>query len=205
MTWVKVCGLTREEDVAAAVEAGADALGFVVAERSPRRVDLDRARSLMDGPPALRIVVTADATPEEVLEAASMTAADGVQPHGRHSGNAAALAAAAGLFVLRPVPVTVAGPSIALDDVETGTVPLLDTADAQILGGTGRPFDWSLIGPSSRRYVLAGGLGPDNVEAAIRATGAWGVDASSRLEASPGVKDPDKVVAFIHLAKGEQW
>lgn len=205
MPWVKVCGLTREEDVAVAVEAGADALGFVVAERSPRRLDLDRARGLMDGAPALRIVVSVDATPEEVLEAASMTAADGVQPHGRYSGSAAALAAAAGLFVLRPVPVTAAGPAIALEDVEEGTVPLLDTADAQILGGTGRSFDWDLIGETTRRFVLAGGLGPDNVVAAIRITGAWGVDASSRLESAPGVKDPDKVVDFIEAAKGEQW
>lgn len=203
MTWVKVCGLTREEDVAAAVEAGADALGFVLAEDSPRRVDLARAKALMDGPPALRIVVSVDALPEEVLDAASSTGADGVQPHGRYAPSAAALATAAGLFVLRPVRVGGGGPEIPLEEVEPGTVPLLDTAHDEAHGGTGRSFDWRLIGPTDRRYVLAGGLGPANVVEALDVTGAWGVDASTLLESAPGVKDPGKVADFIALAKGD--
>lgn len=202
MTWVKVCGLTREVDVAAAVEAGADALGFVLATRSPRRIDVAKAKCLMDGLPVLRILVTADDDPETVLEAASRTGADGVQPHGEHSAEVATAAADAGLFVLRPVPVGPSGPAASLD-AEAPGIPLLDSARSDVLGGSGVSFDWSLVAHTDRRFVLAGGLGPDNVARAVRTVHPWGVDASSRLESAPGVKDPVLVADFISAAKGE--
>jgi phosphoribosylanthranilate isomerase len=202
MTWVKVCGLTREADVSNAVDAGADALGFVIAADSPRRVDLGRAKCLMDGLPVLRILVTADEDADAVLEAASRTGADGVQPHGDHSASVATAAAAAGLFVLRPVPVGRGGPLSSIDS-DTPGIPLLDSANPDVLGGSGTTFDWSIIGHTESRFVLAGGLGPDNVSRAVRAVHPWGVDASSRLEISPGVKDPGRVADFIARAKGE--
>ena len=97
MTWVKVCGLTRESDVVAAVDAGADALGFVLAPRSPRAIDTTRAAALMDGVPALRILVTVDTAAGEMSEAVAATGADGIQPHGAHADEAARWAQARGL------------------------------------------------------------------------------------------------------------
>jgi len=81
-------------------------------------------------------------------------------------------------------------------------MPLLDTHRAGAHGGTGEQFDWALIPDLGRRYVLAGGLGPDNVEEAVRRVAPWGVDASTGLESSPGVKDPERVRAFVERARG---
>ena len=200
MTWVKVCGLTTEADVSNAVEFGADAVGFVLAARSPRKVEVAQAAALMDGLPLLRILVTADEDADTVLEAVSRTGADGVQAHGEHADEVAAAAAESGLFVLRPVPVP---PSRGPIDIEPGPgIPLLDSAHPDVLGGSGTSFDWSRISAGEQRFVLAGGLGPDNVARAVRTLHPWGVDASSRLELRPGVKDPGKVAAFIARAKG---
>jgi len=202
VTWVKICGLTREADVATAVDAGADALGFVLAGRSARCIPVQRAAALMTGVPALRILVTEDEEPEELLEAASLTGADGVQPHGQHRVAAAAAAAEAGFLVLRPVAVGSTGPEDDLAALPTTEIPLLDRARPGGSGGSGEVFDWDLIAATERRFVLAGGLGPGNVASAVTRVRPWGVDASSRLESAPGVKDPGKVAAFVARAKG---
>lgn len=201
-TWVKVCGLTRSGDVAAAVAAGADAIGLVLAESSPRRVDVPRAAVLADGVPALRILVTVDTEPEPLLESVAAVGADGVQPHGRHAAESSATAVAAGLFVLRPVSMGPSGPSLPLDRLPARQIPLLDSGHEKLHGGTGTTFPWDLATGMRRRFVLAGGLGPDNVAEAIRVSGAWGVDASSRLETAPGLKDHGRVAAFVRQAKG---
>lgn len=200
-TWVKVCGLTREQDVAIAVESGADAVGFVIAPASVRRVTVEQAAGLMDGVSATRFVVTADAEAEDVLAAAEATGADGVQPHGRHSAAAAEAASERGLIVLRPVEVS--GNRLRPEPklIPADQVPILDTAHARLRGGTGESFDWSAIERPQRRFVLAGGLGADNVAAAVAQIDPWGVDAASRLESGPGIKDPAKVAAFIREAK----
>jgi phosphoribosylanthranilate isomerase len=201
MTWVKVCGLTRPEDVEVAVEAGADAVGFVLAPTSVRRVTVEQAAKLMADVPATRILVTADAEPDEVLAAAAATGADGVQPHGRHSGAVAEAAAARGLLVLRPVAVSGAALRPEPQTIPTDQIPILDTSHARLHGGTGKAFDWSAIVRPERRFVLAGGLSADNVSEAVERVDPWGVDASSRLEMGPGTKDPAKVAAFIREAK----
>ena len=201
MTWVKVCGLREDRDVAAAVVAGADAVGFVLAERSPRRVSVEEAGALMDGVPILRLLVTAHITPEEALDAIATTGADGIQPHGRQAEEVAAAGEAMGRFVLRPV--AMSGPEPHPDPltVPEGQIPLLDSSGEESLGGTGVAFDWSTIPALDRRFVLAGGLGPDNVRKAIDVVDPWGVDASSGLEARRGIKDTGRVVAFIEEAK----
>ena len=199
MTWVKVCGLTRREDVEAAVEAGADAVGFVLAPGTPRRVDAEQAMRLGRDLSVVRVVVTVDLPPHELLFQAKQAGAEGVQPHGRHAPEASAAAAEAGYLVLRPLQV---GDRIDLDEIPEGQIPLLDAHRPGMHGGTGQRFDWSLIDPGlQRRYVLAGGLGPDSVRAAVARLRPWGVDATSRLEVSPGVKDPAKVAAFVREAK----
>lgn len=200
MSWVKVCGLTREVDVAAAVAAGADALGFVLADASPRRLAIDRARELMAGVPALRIIVTVDIAPIEMVSMADETGADGVQAHGKHAPAAAAAASQAGLFVLRPVR---AGEGELADLVPEGQIPLLDSAVGAEHGGTGRRLRWDRLTVPNRPFVLAGGLTPENVADANSIIKPWGVDASSGLETSPGVKDPARVAAFVAAAKGQ--
>ena len=113
----------------------------------------------------------------------------------------AAAAAAAGLFVVRPVPVSASGPSLPLDQIPPDQTPLFDTRHDDLHGGSGGTFPWELVAHVDRRFVLAGGLGPDNVVAAVRATGAWGVDASSGLESAPGRKNRSRVADFVRKAK----
>jgi len=195
--WVKVCGLTRTPDVAAAVEAGADAVGFVAYAGSPRYAPVEAIATLARGVPITRIVLTVDVDVDAALEIVRATGVDGIQPYGQHAADVSAAARSGGLMVLRPV---TAAPNLDLP-VHDGAIPLVDTSDESLHGGTGRTFDWSLVRDIGRSFVLAGGLGPDNVAAAIAATRPWGVDASSRLEVEPGVKDAGKVAAFIQEAK----
>ncbi|MFV9672860.1 MAG: phosphoribosylanthranilate isomerase, partial [Acidimicrobiia bacterium] len=139
MTWVKVCGLTRESDVSDAVDAGADALGFVLAEESPRRIGTERAAALMDGVPALRILVTVDASRDAIVDLVEATGADGIQPHGQGAQAAALWAEQAGFFVLRPV-----GDGT-IDEIPGRQIPLLDSVTARQHGGTGITLDWTAI------------------------------------------------------------
>lgn len=199
MTWVKVCGVTRVDDVAVASEAGADAVGFNIYEGSKRYIETSAVPDLVGAAGAMMTVLVAvDMEPGELLAASARTGARGVQPHGRFAAAAAQAAIDAGLFVLRPIPVS---GGVDLDTVPNNQVPLLDTADEEVHGGTGRTFDWRLAAGIERPFVLAGGLGPDNVAAAVAAASPWGVDASSGLELKPGIKDSDKVRRFIEEAK----
>lgn len=195
MTWVKVCGLSRPEDVVAAADAGADAVGFVFYEPSPRAITAGEARRLGEGFPGLTVAVTVDLDAGSLLALATEAGVGGVQPHGAHAAEAARAARARGLAVLRPVAVD--GP-VDLDGIEDDEVPLLDS---DVLGGTGRPFEWSWIRDLGRPYVLAGGLHPGNVAEAVAQLAPWGVDASSGLESAPGIKDPEKVAAFVREAR----
>ena len=199
MIWVKTCGLRTESDVAVAVEAAVDAVGFVLAPDSPRFVTEARARELAMEVPALCVIVTVDLTPSALLGAAALTGAGGVQPHGKHRKEAAEAAWREGLFVLHPL--AVRGP-VDLREVPDGQTPLLDSFRPGVHGGTGESFDWDLLRGIGRPYVLAGGLGPDTVAEAVRTVAPWGVDASSGLESSPGVKDPGRIREFVERARG---
>jgi len=198
MTWVKLCGMTRPEDVMEAVAAGADAVGFVLAPGSPRRVTVEEAGRLGRGVEVGRYLVTVDLTPELLLETAAAAGVDGVQPHGRYRVEATTAALAAGLEVLFPVAVAA---RIDLDAVPAAAVPILDTAVPGRHGGTGRVFDWSLAAGLGRAVVLAGGLTPENVAAAVATAAPWGVDVSSGIESGPGVKDPEKMRRFVEAAR----
>ncbi len=195
MTWVKVCGLTRESDVSDAVNAGADALGFVLAEGSPRHISIGQATALMDGVAALRILVTVDESRDEIVGMVEATGADGIQPHGRGAQAAALWAQQAGFLVLRPIG---GGPSVEIPD---GQIPMLDSAIGGQHGGTGVALDWAAVDRPDRPFVVAGGLGPENVAQAIATLRPWGVDASSGLESEPGIKDAARVAAFVQEAK----
>lgn len=198
MTWVKVCGLTRRADVVAAVEAGADAVGFVLVAGTPRCIDMETVRELAADVPVSTVVLTHGLRPSDVEALFEATGADGVQPYGSAAAAVAAKAAELGALVLVP------GPPVERDwitAVPDGAYPLLDTPAPGTLGGTGRIFDWETSEGIERDFVLAGGLGPDNVGAAIGLALPWGVDASSRLESVVGVKDHGKVAAFVAEAK----
>lgn len=201
MTWVKVCGITDERGLNAAIDGGADAVGFVLAPESPRYLDIERAATLMKDVPLLRFVVTVDLSVEEALTALDATGADGVQNHGRHASDVSAEAVELGYLSLRPVPVHQGSAPLEHVDIPQQAMPLFDTASDSVHGGTGRTFDWSALPDPGRPFVLAGGLGPDNVADAVASVRPFGIDASSRLEQTLGVKDPGRVIDFIEKAK----
>ena len=198
---IKVCGITTEEAARAAIEAGADHLGLVLCP-SPRRLTLDRARDLVAVGPASWVGVFADTPLDEIAHAASQLGLSAVQLHG-HETAAECRAARDDLGV--PVWKAVRADEETIDIDYEGAVDVL-LLDAG-RGGSGRTLDWAAIGarfPRARRTVptlLAGGLGPDNVADAIVAVNPDGVDASSRLERAPAVKDPELVRSFVRRAR----
>ncbi len=199
MTWVKICGITDERALAAAAEGGADAVGFNFAEGSPRRVTADFARECAKSVAVSTFIVTVGLTPDQALSLADEVGADGIQNHGAHAAEVSAVAVDAGYLSLLPVPVGEVSPR----DVHVAppAMPLYDTASQEVHGGTGKQFDWSLLDGVGGPFVLAGGLGPDNIAAAVASVRPFGVDASSRLESAPGVKDPGRILDFIERAK----
>ena len=198
MTWVKVCGLRTAADVEAASKAGADAVGFVLFQESPRAVRPDLAARLIADATTPSYILTVDASPAEVLDLAAFTGASGVQPYGADASEAAAAARRAGLAVLRPRKVTA---DLDLTDIPQDQTLLLDANVDGLHGGTGTRFDPALLPEIDRDWVMAGGLDPSNVAEAVRTLRPWGVDASSRLESSPGHKDHELIAAFVREAK----
>lgn len=198
--WVKVCGLTRAGDVEAAIAAGADAVGLIMVERSPRRLEPAIATELAavaDG--RAEVVVLLEGDPDAAIETARRIGADTVQAYGPQAVELAAAAIGAGLKALLPVAVRPAS-EIDLSGVPKGARALLDTSVGGASGGTGMAFDWRRAAEHPS-VVIAGGLDADNVARAIATAHPWGVDASSGLEQSVGVKDHGKVTAFVAAAR----
>lgn len=201
--WVKVCGITRSEDVAAAITAGVDAIGIAMLARSRRVVSAAVAARLVAAAAGrVEVYVLVEADPQQAVELAQKVGATGIQPYGEAAGGAARLAMQAGLAVLFPVPVAIDAP-VDIGELPAGARPLLDTAVGGLTGGTGRTFEWERAAGVDGA-VIAGGLNPQNVAAAIRAAQPWGVDASSGLEAAVGVKDHGKVTSFVQAAKASR-
>jgi phosphoribosylanthranilate isomerase len=198
---VKVCGNTAVDTALVAVQAGADMLGFIMAPGTPRTVSVARAREIVSElPPTVDTVgVFVDRPAAEVDEVAAEVGFTVVQLHG-----AEAWSDFAGLPypAIKAVRLDGAGAAAVVDWPPAGII-LADSRAPGLLGGTGRTFPWEWVADLCLRYrlVLSGGLSPDNVADAVRALRPWGVDASSRLESSPGVKDPDLVRAFVGAAR----
>ncbi|MCB1745569.1 MAG: phosphoribosylanthranilate isomerase [Gammaproteobacteria bacterium] len=195
---IKFCGITSVADAAAAVAAGADALGFVFYPPSPRYVTPALAAEIVAGlPPFVTAVgLFVNATPEEVRSIVAETAVSVVQFHGDESPAACRGAPCRWIKAIRVAPDT---------DIEAAAAPyaeasavLLDTYDAALYGGSGRTFDWAqLPAQLARPFVLAGGLTPDNVAEAVRRTRPYAVDVSGGIERAKGRKDPHKMRRFV--------
>jgi phosphoribosylanthranilate isomerase len=196
---VKICGITREEDAVAAAEAGADAVGFVMWPGSPRAVTPAAARRLGAALPpfVLRVGVFVDAGREALLRAADEAGLDLLQLHGSEPPEACADLPRRALKAVR------IGPGFTPEDAlrYEGRVGglLLDGG-----AGAGRVFDWSLAKPvraRARFVMLAGGLTPENLGAAVAMLRPDGLDVSSGVETAPGVKDAARIRAFVAAAR----
>jgi phosphoribosylanthranilate isomerase len=199
---VKICGITRLQDLHAACEAGADALGFVFYEKSPRHVSIANAASLLrELPPFVQSVgLFVNAGPafiESVLQAVPL---DLLQFHGDETP---ADCARFGRPYIKAVRVNRDTDLLkCAADFDTARGLLLDAWVAGVPGGTGERFDWSLIPPDlPKPVILSGGLTPDNVAEAVQRVRPWAVDVSSGVEVSKGVKDAHLIAQFIAKAK----
>lgn len=194
MTWAKICGLSTEAEIDVAEAGGADAVGFVLAEGSPRQVTEERAAALVAHATVPAYLVTMDLDAAEVPGLLERTGADGLQPHGEAGAEAAEAALAVGAHVLFPV---VGEGSGRWDSVPAGARPFVDGPRP----GSGTPTEWEPLRAAPVPFVLAGGLDPDNVRRAISRSGASGVDVSSGVESSPGRKDPGLIRTFLERVK----
>jgi len=194
---IKVCGLTRREDALLADAYGAHALGFIFHPPSPRGVTPEQARTVIATLPPLsvKVGVFVGQTVEEICQIAEFCALDRIQLHGGQSIADLAKLNRPGYRALRLKDEAELKTALA----ESDDTVLLDTYDPELRGGTGRTtdWDWARRMAQRKRVILAGGIGPGNVAQAMAAVRPYGVDASSGLEASPGVKDPDKMRAFF--------
>ena len=212
MICVKICGTTRLADAQAAVDAGADLLGFILYPKSPRYVspaavgDIVAALRAQGSAPRL-VGVFVNATPDFVAATLAETGLDLAQLHGDEEPAAFAPLAGRIFKALRPT-----GLEDALSAAArwaplapaSGPELLIDAYDPHAYGGTGQRADWTVAAQVAARYprmLLAGGLTVENVAAAVQAVRPWGVDVASGVEAAPGRKDHDKVHAFIRAAK----
>jgi phosphoribosylanthranilate isomerase len=204
VTRVKVCGITRLEDAELAVELGAWALGFILWPQSPRAADPAVAARIAA---ALRrraelVGVFVNATLDEIAHAADELHLSHLQLHGDEGPAFCAEAGRrTGAKVIKAMRVSGAADFQDLERYHTD-FHLLDTAARGLRGGTGETWDWALAARRRRKIpaILSGGLTAANVAAGIAAVDPWAVDVSSGVEAAPGVKDHDKLAAFMAAA-----
>ena len=220
MTWVKICGMTNLEDALVAVDAGADAVGFVFHEKSSRNVTADAARKIVEQLPAKleKVGVFVDADCDGMHDTVSSAGLTAVQLHGGRSLESAcqdARPVTESLGVSKVIPMI---PGSRLSEADGGVVIngsirekiyalLVDSQVNGVGGGTGVPFDWNatkaMIQALGRSFpvIVAGGLTPSNAVDALRTFQPFGLDVVSGVEASPGKKDPEKVRAFVRAVR----
>ncbi len=205
-TRVKICGLTREQDIAAAAKAGADAIGLVFYAPSPRAVEIEQARALSAAMPAFvtSVGLFVDAAEDYVTEVLSRVPLDLLQFHGDEDPSYCDRFNRPWIKAVRMR----AGTDVTALARRYGGASnlLLDTYEPGMAGGTGRSFNWEVIPPRmAPDIILAGGLTPDNVADAIRAVGPYAVDVSGGVEQAKGLKDESKILAFMNgVTNGDQ-
>jgi len=212
MTWVKICGITNLEDALVAVEAGADAVGFVFHEKSPRKVDVETVRAIVAELPERveKVGVFVEQNSNEIrgiveragLSVVQLHSANGLVDVGSWRIDGIKSVVAIASEHLLEGEVVIAG-NFASDLYAL----LVDSRSKEMPGGTGRRFDWQEARTAIRELsevapvAVAGGLNHENVAEAIGVLKPWGVDVASGVEARPGKKDPEKVRAFVKAVR----
>lgn len=205
--FVKICGITNESDALAAIEAGADALGFNIVPDSKRCIDLDTAAGWIGKLPdnVWKVAVTADPNWEDACRIGQLPFLDALQLHGNESPEFCRRLRGAGIAFAKALPVSQSQSLGAIPDFSTDTV-ILDSASPAGFGGSGKAFPWKFAWQFGQKHrelkmILAGGLSPDNVGEAVRAVRPRGVDVTTGVEEKPGHKDQRLVKAFIEAAR----
>ena len=190
---VKICGITNYEDAAAALDMGADLLGFNFYPKSPRFVSLEKATEIISNLPAFIDVagVFVNASFEEIRETISQCQLDWAQLHGDESPQFCELFLSVNVKTMKALRVKDQTDIARADDFFTDAI-LLDAFDPSKYGGTGLTFDWNIIGHIGKRVFLAGGINPENAAEAVK-LGVYGIDVCSGIEAEPGKKDHKKM------------
>src|SRR2546423_1921859 len=207
---VKICGLPAPDALDVALAAGGDMVGFIFFPPSPRNVSLDQARALgsqVQGR-ARKVAVTVDADNTLLASIIEALKPDMLQLHGHETPQrVAAVRESFGLPVMKALPIEAKSDLLVIGSYTSAADRLLFDArpprEATRPGGLGQPFNWRLLDDLnlSIPFMLSGGLNPDNVSEALRITRAGGVDVVSGVESAPGVKDPEKIRAFIRAAR----
>jgi phosphoribosylanthranilate isomerase len=202
---VKICGITRLEDAERAVALGADAIGVVLWERSPRAVTAVQARAILRALPPFvtRVGVFVDATPATIRAIVDEVGLDAVQLHGDEPVEGYVDLR---IRLIKAVTLTDDGAVQACTRLPAGVTPLVDAADRERRGGTGQLANWARAAALAgvRPAILAGGLTPANVEQAMCEVRPWALDVSSGVEDAPGVKNHDRLRAlFDAVRRGE--
>ncbi len=209
---VKICGLSTPETLTAAVDAGADFVGFVFYGPSPRNLSPEAAGELAAKVPASvkKVALVVDATDDALTAITEAIAPDFIQAHGGETPERIAeIRQMFGVPVIKAIKVREPGDLAAVAAYEDAADLILfdakapdDRADA-LPGGNGVAFDWTLLSPDATRepFMLSGGLDPDNLARAVETTGAGLVDVSSGVESSPGIKNIDEIRRFLATAK----
>ncbi len=206
MTWIKICGITNIEDARKSIELGADALGFVFYEKSPRKITKEKAReiitSIQDPESSIQPVgLFVDELEEKVNEIASYCNFNILQFHGDETPDYCKK------FPQKIIKAFRIRDKESLVDIPKYEVDyyLLDAYSEELPGGTGRTFNWDLAKEAKefgKPIILSGGLNPENIIEALKKVSPFGVDVSSGVEASPGKKDLTKLEEFIAKVKG---
>lgn len=196
--FVKICGITNEDDALLAVAMGADAVGFVFAP-SPRQIAPQQAYDITRRlpPEILTVGVFRDELPQRVIELVNRSGVKAAQLHGRETPDQTSEVAKSVRWVIKAF--AAGSPDLARADRYGTDMVLLDAPSP----GSGKVFDWDLAGeaPTGLQLILAGGLTPENVADGVAAVEPWGVDVSSGVERAPGRKDALKVKRFIENAR----
>ena len=203
--WIKICGITCNSDATAAADLGADAIGLVFYPRSPRAVTVDKVAGIVDGLTDRidTVALFVDPTEEQVRDVLATNSISLLQFHGQEPEE---FCKSFDVPYLKAVAVKdYASIAKVIEDYPTARMILLDSYSKKAPGGTGITFDWkiaeSVSAASAKKIVVAGGLNPENVQAAIQQINPFGIDVSSGVEKSHGMKDLSKLKAFIEGAR----
>ncbi len=200
---VKICGITNLDDAIAAIDFGADALGFVFYPKSPRCLSYNNAANIISKLPSfiLTVGVFVDEAPEKIKKIVNIARIDVVQLHGEESPEMCDIINRRIIKAFRVKSLESLDPLIHYKNKVSAF--LLDTYTPNIFGGTGQIFNWDIAIDAKQfgRIILAGGLTPDNITSAVRRVRPYAVDVSSGIESEKGKKDHKKMKLFIQKAK----